>query len=642
MRLSKTTTTALLASWIILSIYYYNIFNLIPFSYKFKTKFYDVQLINNVSSHQYTNFDNSTEDVLLNTPGCYIPNYESKLVFKEAINYKGNCGPRAVFIEKVSDDKIVFLINKAKLESYRKNKQNFSCCYQFVSRSTVPTFRDVRITYSPCILFSDGTITTLKEEVITVTCGLKPDKKVKNIYEDAYMMIKKKKNTNEGNSNENAWNVLLLGMDTMSRARAYYNMPFTMRYFQKLGWLDYRGYHKVGFNTFPNVMSILTGKKLEKLYGLCSPNMNHCEDHIIWKKYKNAGFRTAFGEDNLSLPDTFYNYGGFEIIPTDHYMRPLFLTGEKARGNIICTKKIPSAKHILQYASQFLDTYNDENFFGFFWINSYSHNLIHKPSLLDKDLVNFFENLPLSNNTFIIFVSDHGIRYGKMRYLMESYYEERLPMFFIWVPYDFRERYKEKYKNLQLNQHRLTTPYDLHATLWEILKISNDSIDITVPEACPHCTSLFKEKSPYRTCADAAIDKKWCGCHKLVPVDTKDTDVFNSLQLTISHIQNKSQHVETKNCMKCSEFKLKTVLRSHSYVDSANNKTYYVIAFLLSPGDVGYEATVEKDGNTLKELQPTTTITKYNTKGNCVVKTFDRSYCVCERVPKCFKKHKTK
>ncbi|XP_059054367.1 uncharacterized protein LOC131848496 [Achroia grisella] len=643
MRVSKTTTTALITSWIILSMFYYNIYNLISYNNTLKNKFYDMQIDNNRSSHQFVNVNNNPQDILLNTPGCYIPNYGKKIIFKEADYRSSKCGPRAVSIKKVSDDEIVFLIDKSKLNTYTKNK-HYSCCYKFVSRSTDPGVSDVKITYTSCVTFNNGTTIKLNEEVITVTCGVSPDKKFKVIYEDAYMLIKKKNSSNHEENNNKSWNVLLLGMDTMSRARAYYNLPFTMEYFQRQDWLDYRGYHKVGFNTYPNVMSLLTGNKVEKMYRKCKPNMNHCNDHIIWTKFKNAGFKTAYGEDNLSLPDTFYNYGGFESVPTDHYMRPLFLTGETSKGNVVCTKKMPSGKHILDYAHQFMHAYQDENFFGFFWINSYSHNLVDIPGLLDKHLVNLFENVSdtVLNNTFIIFLSDHGIRYGEMRYQMESYYEERLPMFFVWVPYEFRERHKEKYNNLQLNQYRLTTPYDLHATFWEILKMTNDSIDITKPAACPECTSIFEEKPPHRTCADAAIDKKWCGCHNLVPVDTKDVDVHNSLQLTISHIQNISQNVKTKDCMKCSEFTLKTVLRSHSYIDSAYNKKYYVVAFLLSPGDVGYEATVEKDNAVLTELQPTTTITQYNTRGNCVIKPNDRSYCVCEKVPKCFKKHKTK
>ncbi|KAM3963601.1 uncharacterized protein ACR2FA_002527 [Aphomia sociella] len=644
MRISKSVTTALLASWIIISMFYYNIFNLITYSYDLKNKLYNTQIINNGTSDQFVNFYNGTQDYLINTPGCYIPNYERKIVFKEAKYLKKReCGHRVVYIKKRMDDEVEFLIDKAKLEKYMKNKQ-FSCCYQFVSRSTIPTLRDVKITYSTCVLFTNETRVKLKEEVITVKCSFMSDEKLKIIYEDAYMIVKKRKNTVINGNNEK-WKVLLLGMDTMSRARTYYNMHSLMHYFKQNHWLDYRGYHKVGFNTFPNVMSILTGKRKENLYGPCSRNMSSCNEQMIWTTYKKAGFRTAFGEDNLSLPDTFHNYGGFEILPTDHYMRPLFLTGETAQGNIICTKKISSGKQILEYANQFVNTYKDENSFGFFWINSYSHNLLDLPSLFDEHLVNFFKDLhntTLLNNTFIIFLSDHGIRYGKMRYSIESYYEERLPTFFMWVPYDFRKLYPKKYNNLQLNQHRLTTPYDLYATLWEVLKMTNNSIEVPKPEACPNCTSLFDEKPIDRTCTDAGIDKKWCSCHELVPVTTEDPYVIKSLELTISHIQNISQKVETKNCMKCSVFKLKTVLRSHSYVDSANNKTYYVVAFLLSPGDVGYEATVEKDGSTLYELDPTTTITEYNTRGNCVIKPFDRSYCVCETIPKCFKKHKTK
>ncbi|GBP91588.1 hypothetical protein EVAR_54557_1 [Eumeta japonica] len=236
--------------------------------------------------------------------------------------------------------------------------------------------------------------------------------------------------------------------------------------------------------------------------------MTYCNDLLIWSRFEEAGYATAYGEDYLSLPDTFSRYQGFTAPPTHHYLRPFFLTGENQQGPLLCTKKLPSAVNVLNYAVDFAHTYANDSFFGFFWLNSYSHNHNLSPTLLDENIVDFFEKLTsigVMTNTIVIFVSDHGIRYGVMRLPVESYYEERLPMLFMWTPTEFRNSYSESYTNSVQNQFRLTTPYDFYMTFWDILQMGNSQLTVPVSEACPQCTSLFSPIPKDRSCAHAMV-----------------------------------------------------------------------------------------------------------------------------------------
>ncbi|KOB71215.1 Uncharacterized protein OBRU01_14076, partial [Operophtera brumata] len=389
----------------------------------------------------------------------------------------------------------------------------------------------------------------------------------------------------------------------------------------------------VGYNTFPNLMSVLTGMNMSSIYSACHPNMYSCNELMIWSKFRKAGYTTAYGEDYLRLPDTFFRHNGFKYTPTHHYMRPFFITGEQQNGNVICTGHRSSGKQILNYAYDFADTYKSQSFFGMFWINSYSHNLDNLPSLFENDLLNFFEKARESdilNNTFIVFFSDHGIRYGPMRLLEESYYEERLPMFFVWVPNEFRTLHKQEYYNLQLNQNRLVTPYDLYATLAKISNMSANSADIT-SEACPSCKNLFEEITTHRTCAEAGVISKWCSCHDMKSVDrTIDRDATNSLQLAVSYVQGMANEIQTIDGMKCHSLQLEAVLRTHAF--KGVNKTYYVVAFQMKPGQVVYETTVLKENNEYSILDSVDTLTAYNVRGNCVKNENDRKYCVCKKL----------
>lgn len=392
---------------------------------------------------------------------------------------------------------------------------------------------------------------------------------------------------------------------------------------------------QVGYNTFPNLIALLTGKKLSTIYRTCNPDMDHCNHLLIWSEYKKAGYVTATGEDFVKLPDTFAKLG-YKSSPTDHYIRPLFLTGESSHGNIICTKKRPSAKHVLDYASTFTETYKEENFFGFFWLNSYSHNLINVLTLFDEDIVNFFSKLNetgVLDDTFIYFLSDHGLRTGKLREPYESFYDERLPMLFLWVPTKFRNLKVQEYNNMKINQHRLITPYDLHLTLYNTLEINSTEI---TSEACPNCKSIFNAASINRTCEEAGVDEVWCTCHELTDISHKNDDVVNATDLSVAYIQKKITAIETKHCTKCEMLKLKKILRSHTYSDEYRDSVYFVIAFAMSPGDVAYEVTVMKYNETLKFLR-VNTISVYNVRGSCAIKPNDREFCVCANT--CNKKH---
>ncbi|CAG4908834.1 unnamed protein product [Colias eurytheme] len=582
---------------------------------------------------------NGTESFLINTPGCFIPNYAKTLTFKEAKIMNKTCGERAVFLNKLSNDYFTIIIDEVKFKQYSKNRSDYECCYQFITPDVVIGREDyTNIRYTNCVSFKNGSKIQLEEEMIAINCAIfKPQKEI--IYRDVYILVKKKNNKSE--KHNYPWNVMVLGMDTMSRGRFISSMPSTAKYLQTHHWLDFRGFQKVGYNTFPNVMALMTGKNTTEVHRLCKNGMDKCNDVMLWSNFKKAGYYTATGEEFLRLPDTFTRYNSFKTSPTDHYIRPFFLTGENMIGNFICAKKQPSAKHMLDYAYDFSNSYRNDNFFSMFWMNSFSHNLENVPSLIDTDMVEFFKTMSKSgvlNNTFVFFLSDHGIRYGRMRLSYESYYEERLPMLYVWVPLAFRDAYTEMYDNLIINQNRLITPYDVYVTMLSILDVSQKK-SLATSEACPKCSSMFHELSPYRTCSDVNVDEKWCSCHDVTESKKDNPIVLSALHTAIEDIQEKIKNIKTKPCAECQNLKLKTFVRAHEYKKS-ENETIFILAFTLTPGEVSYEANIAYNGRQFSVLNSTETISTYNTRGNCVKNSVDRAFCVCKKQLHC--KIKTK
>lgn len=56
--------------------------------------------------------------------------------------------------------------------------------------------------------------------------------------------------------------VLMIGIDSISRLNLFRSMPNTAAHLQDSGWFDMKGYNKMGDNTFPNLMAVMTGFNL--------------------------------------------------------------------------------------------------------------------------------------------------------------------------------------------------------------------------------------------------------------------------------------------------------------------------------------------------------------------------------------------
>jgi len=81
---------------------------------------------------------------------------------------------------------------------------------------------------------------------------------------DAFSFVHHLKNRNEENDLKRGAkypSVFLFGIDSMSRMNFRRSMPLTSAFVSQKGWFEMEGYNKVGDNTLPNLMAILTGRK---------------------------------------------------------------------------------------------------------------------------------------------------------------------------------------------------------------------------------------------------------------------------------------------------------------------------------------------------------------------------------------------
>ncbi|XP_052820500.1 uncharacterized protein LOC128246351 [Mya arenaria] len=142
--------------------------------------------------------------------------------------------------------------------------------------------------------------------------------------------------------------VILFGIDSVSRSSAIRRLPKTMEILRDMQAYDFKGYTKVGENTFPNLIPLLTGLNVSELHLPQKPYMDTIP--FLWKNYSKNGYTTFYAEDTPYM-DTFnYLKGGFQDPPTDHYMRPYQLALRNARLTYLADYDMAANSSVEDYA----------------------------------------------------------------------------------------------------------------------------------------------------------------------------------------------------------------------------------------------------------------------------------------------------
>lgn len=333
---------------------------------------------------------------------------------------------------------------------------------------------------------------------------------------------------------------------------------------------------------------------------------------------------------------------GFVDQPTDYYMRPFMLAAhaqlavKNKDGLPICIGPQTAADVMFDYARDIIWTSSRQNVphFGLFWLNSFSHNDVNAPAALDHRLLKFLVDIENSyNNSLVIILSDHGIRFGKIRNAFLGFLEERLPFLFLHFPKWFLKTYPETYQNLLMNQHRLTSPYDLHVTLNSFLLKGKSQI----PDGCPTCKSLFSPINLNRTCAEAGIDTHWCTCPNFSPVSVENELVIKVGQFLFERVLNRTKELLVKeNGLEnlCEKRKLGEILRAHQSTPIGEEKNenqfkLFVIVIVTEPLGL-FEATVRVNGkNEFSVVGFISRLDSYFTTSKCVQSKMLQFYCHC-------------
>ncbi|XP_072385679.1 uncharacterized protein [Diabrotica undecimpunctata] len=575
---------------------------------------------------------------LIHTSQCRIP--KTNPFSKDIIDFVSNeeyekCSNKTLlsYINKTND--IVTLhFNRSAQEEY--SNSSIECCYANITRINYETSRDDHVNLTDCIPFKDSV--EINYPYVSVNCTTEQIEVYSNVHATTFSISKEHKKP----TGKPKFSIMMLGIDSVSKSNIERTMPESFKWAES-NMVNLKGYNKIGDNTFPNLMAILTGYNVDQLSTFCNRTIKQNSCRFIWDKFKESQYITGYAEDDCNINTFHYDRPGFLEEPTDYYYRPYFLAAETLhtvlRKNMIyCAGPETSGERIQNAAKDFAVTFKDFPSFGLFWSNSYSHDNFNMPGAMDNKMLQLLsstEFLEALNNTILIFFSDHGFRFGGIRFTHTGWVEERLPFIYFRFPDLFKQTYAEKYNNFITNTNRLTSPYDIHNTFQDLLNIGNDSYVPSWSQGCSSCYSLFAEIPENRTCKDAGISQHWCTCHGHTYIEPDDPKVIKVSKFIVNETNNIL--LTSENGSLCAEYnlsKIKTAGMSEPYWNEDHKSVHFFLVMLETSPDASFEATVEASfeerNNTFKLLGDISRIDRYGPVTQCITdNAYLRKYCYC-------------
>ena len=320
----------------------------------------------------------------------------------------------------------------------------------------------------------------------------------------------------ENNSEPYSKNILLLFIDSLSRANAIRQLKKTLKFFEK--FMPYNGgfnkkypsekfhsfqffkYHSFYGYTFYNYPLLFYGQRKE--------NRNKTS---ITKFLRENGYITCNAHDCCKIDNTrmYHNFSLEEAF--DHQYLICDPNNEEISINTIrCLYDKQNIEHLLNYTEQFWRKYKNNRKYASLLINHGHEGTLTVIKYQDDIIADFLYRLfndNLLKDTSIILLSDHGIGMPSIYYIYDFYLTEmHLPSFFIITNDRKNLTYEEQYKLILENQQTFITAFDIYNTIGNIIygdkyiNIPNKTSNMDSSKS-PFGISLFnkinpKERSP--------------------------------------------------------------------------------------------------------------------------------------------------
>lgn len=190
------------------------------------------------------------------------------------------------------------------------------------------------------------------------------------------------------------------------------------------------GFTKIGTNSFPNQIAMLTGKRVYyEQEDMPAELPEHFDYHkqrfdpwpFIWKYFAAKSYATIFNSDWPSFGMFNYKANGFSKKLIDYYYHWFYKRTDELKiseSSYYCFNNRPLPKIVIDLTKNHVIKLNETANFLFHVLTETTHGGGSDIERSDAYLYEFWKQLyegNYLNKSFVIFASDHGIRLGKVR-----------------------------------------------------------------------------------------------------------------------------------------------------------------------------------------------------------------------------------
>ena len=353
--------------------------------------------------------------------------------------------------------------------------------------------------------------------------------------------------------------VIVLTIESLSRLSFLRFMNKSMATMNEIGHFHFfKAFHRVEQNSFPNAMALLAGVPMTDEEGAQGFGQFWDNYTFLWDHFNFSGYVTAFIEDvpNLGL-FTWYKRGFFKS-PTHFYPLPfwsqMYLNATSNIDKILnnstnyCFEKAgPKIDIFLNQILEFGQKMKGQAkpYFVYSFFAQMTHEDFNNFALIDQSISTFLKQLrPLLDNTLLVIMGDHGPRVGSAVDSPMGLLETSLPFLSIRLPSLLGDKYSHLSNYLELNEERLTTPFDVRQMLLDvasgllcflfrllyqfiilIISLANYEVPSSLESSfLTNVTtfSIFRQQVPFtRNCESANINPVFCTCNGVVNIYPK-------------------------------------------------------------------------------------------------------------------------
>jgi len=478
-------------------------------------------------------------------------------------------------------------------------------------------------------------------------------------------------NRNIGKETDDDFSIIFYGIDSLSHSQAIRQLPNSYKFFKnELNGFDFTGYMKIAINSYPNLVSMMTGqhhsafRAMETFYRFMD-NMP-----FIWREKEMTSYATMFVEDRPDIAILNYLHRGFKQAPTDYYYRiasiamreypPITNMLKSKASDWWCYANNEHFKLQVDYFKSCIAKFKGLKKFSFFWNTQISHDSYNTITLADNTSTEFFQWLKDNGHlerSVLIFASDHGFRVGGPSETYVGRLENNMPLLMIHVPDLLLKKYPWIKDNMEFNSDKLVSAYDIYATMMDV--ITNSFTNLPGPSVSSQTSrSVFRRLPESRTCADAGIPDQFCTCHDATSVSINRPVIKELAKDLVSYIN----FLLTPRSNVCQQLSLYNITEAKVYFtasgDTDHNPIYrnpsffqrlkgidnddsgrYVLMIYTLPNYALIEGMIDFRQRPVDRNSPNVTIVgeplrinRYGNQSHCINERVLKQYCLCQDI----------